>query len=121
MNHLTRCEPARHMLMSAALEAHMGTSLNQLIRIALLLTATAAALVLFPVTAHASSNFRRAIEAGVAGAAAGDVAGNALAGSMPPRGYYPPPYPAPMPNCTDELFQKRGAYSYWIGQRRVCH
>jgi hypothetical protein len=37
-------------------------------RIALLLTAIDAALVLFPVTAHAGSGFRRAIDAGVAGA-----------------------------------------------------
>src|SRR6202040_1968333 len=44
------------------------TSLNQLMRIALLLTAIDAALVLFPVTAHAGSGFRRAIDAGVAGA-----------------------------------------------------
>jgi hypothetical protein len=46
----------------------MCTSLNQLMRIALLLTAIDAALVLFPVTAHAGSNFRRAIDAGVVGA-----------------------------------------------------
>src|ERR1700722_6238499 len=46
----------------------MCTSLNQLMRIALLLTAIDAALVLFPVTAHAGSGFRRAIDAGVAGA-----------------------------------------------------
>jgi lipoprotein-anchoring transpeptidase ErfK/SrfK len=56
------------MLISAAVEAHMCTSLNQLMRIALLLTAIAAALVLFPVTAHAGSGFRRTIDAGVAGA-----------------------------------------------------
>ncbi len=46
----------------------MCTSLNQLMRIALLLTAIDAALVLFPVTAHAGSGFRRAIDAGAAGA-----------------------------------------------------
>ena len=46
----------------------MCTSLNQLMRIALLLTAIDAAVVLFPVTAHAGSGFRRAIDAGVAGA-----------------------------------------------------
>jgi L,D-transpeptidase catalytic domain len=40
--------------------------LNQLMRIALLLTAIDAALVLFPLTAHAGSNFHRAI--GAAGA-----------------------------------------------------
>jgi L,D-transpeptidase catalytic domain len=45
----------------------MCTSLNQLMRIALLLTAIDAALVLFPVTAHAGSGFRRAIDAGMAG------------------------------------------------------
>jgi hypothetical protein len=56
------------MLISAAVEAHMCTSLNQLMRIALLLTAIDAALVLFLVTAHAGSGFRRAIDAGVAGA-----------------------------------------------------
>jgi L,D-transpeptidase-like protein len=56
------------MLISAALEAHMCTSLNQLMRIALLLTAIDAALVLFPVTAHAGSGFRRAIDSGMAGA-----------------------------------------------------
>jgi lipoprotein-anchoring transpeptidase ErfK/SrfK len=39
----------------------MCTSLNQLMRIALLLTAIAAASVLFPVTAHAGSGFRRAV------------------------------------------------------------
>ena len=61
-------EAAGHMLISAAVEAHMCTSLNQLMRIALLLTAIDAALVLFPVTAHAGSGFRRAIDAGVAGA-----------------------------------------------------
>ena len=46
----------------------MCTSLNQFIRISLLLTAIDAALVLFPVTAHAGSGFRRAIDAGVSGA-----------------------------------------------------
>jgi hypothetical protein len=61
-------EAAGHMLISAAVEAHMCTSLNQLMRIALLLTAIDAALVLFLVTAHAGSGFRRAIDAGVAGA-----------------------------------------------------
>jgi hypothetical protein len=61
-------EAAGHMLISAALEGHMCTSLTQLMRIALLLTAIDAALVLFPVTAHAGSGFRRAIDAGVAGA-----------------------------------------------------
>ena len=61
-------EAAGHMLISAASGGHMCTSLNQLMRIALLLTAIDAALVLFPVTAHAGSGFRRAIDAGVAGA-----------------------------------------------------
>jgi hypothetical protein len=56
------------MLISAASEGHMCTSLNQLIRIALLLTAIDAALVLFPVTAHAGPGYRRAIDAGAAGA-----------------------------------------------------
>jgi L,D-transpeptidase catalytic domain len=46
----------------------MCISLNQLMRIALLLTAIDGALVLFPVTAHAGSGFRRAIDASVAGA-----------------------------------------------------
>jgi L,D-transpeptidase catalytic domain len=46
----------------------MCTSLNQSMRIAFLLTAIDAALVLFPVTAHAGSGFRRAIDAGAAGA-----------------------------------------------------
>jgi hypothetical protein len=55
MNYLTCYEAAGHMLISAALEAHMCTSLNQLMRIALLLTAIGAASVLFPVTAHAGS------------------------------------------------------------------
>ena len=92
----------------------------QAIRIALFLTATGAALVLFPVAAHAGSRFRRAIDSGVAGAVAGGVAGSALVGAMPPS-YSPQPYPAPLPNCTDELQQERGPYSYRIGQRRVCH
>jgi len=56
------------MLISAALGGHMRTSLNQLMRITLLLTAIDAAMVLFPVTAHAGSGYRRAIDAGVAGA-----------------------------------------------------
>ena len=46
----------------------MCISLNQLMRIALLLTAIDAAWVLFPVTAHAGSGFRKAIDAGAAGA-----------------------------------------------------
>ena len=46
----------------------MCTCFNKLMRIALLLTAIDAASVLFPVTAHAGSGFRRAIDAGVAGA-----------------------------------------------------
>jgi L,D-transpeptidase catalytic domain len=46
MNYLTCYEAAGHMLISAALEAHMCTSLNQLMRIALLLTAIGAASVL---------------------------------------------------------------------------
>ncbi len=45
----------------------MCASLNQLMRIALLLAAIAAAPVLFPMTAHASPNFRRDIDAGAAG------------------------------------------------------
>jgi hypothetical protein len=65
---LTRYEAAGHMLISADVEAHMCTSLNQLMRIALLLTAIDAALILFPVTAHAGSGFRRAMDAGAAGA-----------------------------------------------------
>src|SRR5271166_6400460 len=56
------------MLISPAFEAQMCTSLNRLMRIALLLTAMAAASVLFLVTAHAGSGSRRAIDAGVAGA-----------------------------------------------------
>ena len=44
----------------------MCTSLNQLMRFVLLLTATNAALVFFPVTAHAGSGYRRAIDPGVA-------------------------------------------------------
>lgn len=99
----------------------MATSFKQSTRLALLVASAAAALVLFPPAAHAGSGYRRAIDAGVAGAVAGNVAGDALTGTMPPSGYYPAPYPAPVPNCTDELFQERGAYSYWIGQRRVCH
>ena len=98
----------------------MTTSITQSIRRALFLAAAAVALILLPGTAQAGSGFRRAIDAGVAGAVAGNVAGEALTGTAPPSGYYPAPYPAPMPNCTDELFQQRGAYSYWIGQRRVC-
>ena len=46
----------------------MCTSLNQLMRIALLWTAIDAALFLFPVTAHAGSGFRRAVDTGAAGA-----------------------------------------------------
>ena len=46
----------------------MCTSLNQLMRIALLLTAIATASVLFLETAHADSGFRRAIDAGAPGA-----------------------------------------------------
>jgi L,D-transpeptidase catalytic domain len=46
----------------------MCTSLNQLMRIALLLTAIDAAWVLFPVTAHAGPGYRRAVDAGAAGA-----------------------------------------------------
>jgi L,D-transpeptidase catalytic domain len=56
------------MLISAALEEHMCTSLNRLIRIAILVAAIDAALVLFPVTGHAGSGFRRPIDAGMAGA-----------------------------------------------------
>lgn len=95
-------------------------SLGQAIGIALFLTA-AAALFLFPVSAYADSRFRSAIDAGVAGAVAGSVAGNALLGAMPLGGYYPPPYPAAMPNCTDELQQERGPYFNRIGQNRVCY
>lgn len=47
------------------LGGHMCTSLNQLVRIALLLTAIDAALVLFPVTAHAGSSHRREMDASV--------------------------------------------------------
>ena len=46
----------------------MYTSLNQLMRIALLLTAIDAALVLFPVTAYAGSGYHRAIDARLAAA-----------------------------------------------------
>ncbi len=53
------------MLISAALNAHVHI-LKSLMRIALLLTAIDAALVLFRVTAHADSGFRRAIDARVA-------------------------------------------------------
>ena len=42
----------------------MFISLKQLLRIGLLFTAIDAALVLFPVTAHAGSGFRRAMDAG---------------------------------------------------------
>ena len=45
----------------------MGKSLSQLTRIALLLTAIDAALVVLPAAAHAGSGFRRAIDAGMAG------------------------------------------------------
>jgi hypothetical protein len=90
------------------------------IRIALFLAIIAVTLLAFPVSARADSRFRRAIDAGVAGAVAGDIAGNAFTGAMPPWGY-PQPYPAPMPNCTDELQQERGPYSHRIGQRRVCY
>ena len=45
------------------LGGHMCTSLNQLTKIALLLTAIDVAGVLLPVTAHAGSVFRRAIDA----------------------------------------------------------
>jgi lipoprotein-anchoring transpeptidase ErfK/SrfK len=51
----------------------MRTSLNQLMRTALLLTAIAAASVLFLVTAHADSGFRRATDAGAPGANKGAV------------------------------------------------
>ena len=64
---------------------------------------------------HPGSEFRRSTDAGVAGAVAGDSSG--YTGYNP----QPQPYPAPMPNCTDELQQERGAYSYRIGQRRVCY
>jgi hypothetical protein len=50
------------------------------IRIALFLAIIAVTLLAFPVTARADSRFRRAIDAGVAGAVAGDIAGNALNG-----------------------------------------
>jgi hypothetical protein len=53
------------MLISAALKAHVHI-LKSLMRIALLLTAIDAALVLIPVTAHAGSGFRGAIDACVA-------------------------------------------------------
>ncbi len=46
----------------------MCISLKQLLRIALLLTAIDAALILVPVTAHAGSGVRRATDAGAAGA-----------------------------------------------------
>ena len=46
----------------------MCISLKQLLRISCLLIAIDAALILFPVTAHAGSSSRRAIDAGAAGA-----------------------------------------------------
>jgi hypothetical protein len=48
-------------------------SLKQLLRIGLLFTAIDALLVVFPVTAHAGSGFRRAMDAGAAGANRGAV------------------------------------------------
>jgi hypothetical protein len=56
------------MFISAALEGHMFTSLNQLLKIAFLLSAIDVAFVLFPVTAHAGSGFGGATDAGAAGA-----------------------------------------------------
>jgi hypothetical protein len=99
----------------------MLTCLNQSIKSMLFVSTFVVALITLPITAHAGSRFRGAIDAGVAGAVAGDIAGQALLGSMPPGGYYPQPYPEPMPNCTDELQQEQGAYSYRIGQRRFCY
>jgi hypothetical protein len=99
----------------------MPASLGQLIKSVLFVSTFVAALMAFPATAHAHSRFRSAINAGVAGAAAGYVAGNALSGAMPQGGNYPQPNPAPMPNCTDELQQQRGPYFNRIGQRRVCY
>jgi hypothetical protein len=62
---------------------------------------------------YLGSEYRGSLRSGAAGA----FAGQALPGS----GYYPYPYPASMPNCTDELQQERGAYSTRIGQRRFCY
>jgi hypothetical protein len=56
------------MLDSAALEGHMYISLKELPRIALLLAAIDAAVVLFPVTAQADPGFGRASYADAAGA-----------------------------------------------------
>jgi hypothetical protein len=56
------------MLDSAALEGHMYISLKELMRIALLLAAIDAAVVLFPVTAQADPGFGRASYADAAGA-----------------------------------------------------
>jgi hypothetical protein len=67
------------------------------------------------------SGFRRSIDAGSAGAVAGDIAGQPLLGSMPSGGYYPQPIQRRCQICTDELQQERGAYSYRIGQRRACY
>jgi hypothetical protein len=66
-------EAARHTLVSAAVEGHVFISLKQLLRIGLLFTAIDALLVVFPVTAHAGSGFRRAMDAGAAGANRGAV------------------------------------------------
>ncbi len=99
----------------------MPASLSQSIKSMLILSTFVAAVMAIPVTGHADSRFRSAIDAGVAGAVAGSVAGQALLGSVPPGGYYPQPYPAPMPNCTDELQQERGPYYNRIGQSRVCY
>jgi hypothetical protein len=54
----------------------------QAIRVALFLTAAGAALVLFPVAAHAGSGFRRAIDSGVAGAVAGKCASGCNAAKL---------------------------------------
>lgn len=57
----------------AALGEHMRTSLNQLMRIALLLTAIDAALAVFPATAHAGSGPHRPVDVGAARARNGAV------------------------------------------------
>jgi hypothetical protein len=53
----------------------------------------------------------------------GMAAGAAAAGDMAGGGYYQQsqPYPASMPNCTDELQQEQGPYYNRIGQRRFCY
>jgi len=56
----------------------MLTCLNQSIKSMLFVSTFVVALMTLPITAHAGSRFRGAIDAGVAGAVAGDIAGQAL-------------------------------------------